>query len=329
MKTANYNTAAIGKWHLGDHPDLWPNKRGFDYFYGFSNGGYSYWGVPKKSKDGDYFIQENGKPLPVSKTTYLTDDFTDKAVDFIDKKADDKNPFFLYLAYNAPHAPLQAPQKYLDRTEHIQNNFRTVYAAMILAVDDGVGKIWDVLKKNKIDDNTIIIFLSDNGGTYQAMNYPRRAYKGNMFEGGTKVPFAMYWKNKIKPGTTFNGMISALDICATAVDVAGVKSKEIVNPLDGVSLVPYLTKSKKGNPHDELFWRVCGGFEYAARVGDYKIVKRYYTDDLMLFNIAKDPCEIFDIAKQNPQKVAELQKEYLKWNKGMITPRWKDTHSLH
>ncbi|MFI3278824.1 MAG: sulfatase-like hydrolase/transferase, partial [Rikenellaceae bacterium] len=249
MKEQGYNTAAIGKWHLGDHPDLWPNQRGFDYFYGFAGGSYSFWGEKKDDKSG--FIQEDGRPLENHETTYLTDDFTDKTLDFIDKSVKTDDPFFIYLAYNAPHTPLQAPQKYLDRTKHIYNAERSVYAAMMLAVDDGIGRIWESLEKHNIDDNTMIIFLSDNGGVAQrqALNTPRRAFKGNMFDGGIHTPFAIYWKGKIQAGSTYNKTISALDIFPTVATAAGFDVSKNKNPLDGVDLMPFITGKNNAAPH--------------------------------------------------------------------------------
>lgn len=327
MQNNGYKTAAIGKWHMGDHPDLKPVSRGTDYSFGFSKGGYNYWGMPEK--DG-CLIEENGKPVDPSKITYLTDDFSDKAVDFIKEQADNDNPFFIYLAYNAPHAPNQAPEKYLKRTEHIYNSFRTVYGAMIIGMDDGIGKVWQALEQKNIEDNTLIIFLSDNGGTNLAMNYPRRAFKGNMFEGGISTPFAMYYKGVIDAGQTYGNMISSLDIFPTVAAAAGIDTdKECKNSLDGVDLIPYINGEKSAKPHDKLFWRVCGGMEYATRQGDYKLVKRHDQDEFMLFNVVKDPIEMTDIATQNPNIVKRMKAEYDVWESEMMDPRWEDLHAPH
>ncbi len=330
MQDQGYNTCAIGKWHLGDHPDLWPNKRGFDYFYGFAGGGFSFWGGVKDDIAG--FIQENGVRIGDNDTNYLTDDFSDKAVEFIANNEKSDDPFFMYLAYNAPHAPLQAPQKYLDRTQHIYNATRSVYAAMILAVDDGVGRIWDELERQGIDDNTMIFFLSDNGGVGipgQTSNLPRRAFKGNMFDGGIRTPFAFYWKGKIAPGTTYDQTISSLDIYATVATAAGFDPADNANPLDGTDLIPYLSGDKTGEPHDYLCWRVCGGIEYAIRKGDYKLVKTYFQDDYMLFNLKEDQIEMYDIAAQHPELVKEMAADYKRWDAQMMEPRWEDLHAPH
>lgn len=329
LKQQGYHTGIIGKWHLGEHPSMWPQKQGFDYFYGFAGGGYSYWGERKKNKP--YCIQENGVEIMPTKTTYITDDFSDKAVEFINKSSKGKDPFFLYLAYNAPHVGLNAPRKYLSRTTHIDNPERSIYGAMIIAVDDGVGRVWKALEDNKIDDDTIIIFLSDNGGASvsYSMNYPRRARKGQMYEGGTRTPFAMYWKNKIKPGEVYNKTISSLDIYATVATAAGVDIAKLEKPLDGVDLMPYISGKNKSIPNEKLYWRVFGGMEYAMRYGDYKIVKNYHNDNIELYNLKNDPYEISNIADQNPKIVAKLKSEYDIWNAQMMKPRWLDKHGVN
>ncbi len=323
LKEQGYATAAIGKWHLGDHVDLWPQNQGFDYFYGFSGGGLSYWGQPDKT--GINYMQENGVKIEPTKQTYITDDFSDKAVEFIDKNVE--NPFFIYLAYNAPHEGICAPQRYLDRTTHINNPLRSVYGAMVLAVDDGVGKIWEALERNKIADNTILIFLSDNGGARYdyTLNFPYRARKGNMYDGGTKTPFAIYWKDRIKAGTVYDKTISSLNIFATAATAAGCDVSKAEKPIDGVDLIPYLNGSNKSEPNPLLFWRVSGGQEWAVRKGDYKLVKCYHSEP-ELYNMVEDPSEVFDIAAQNPQLVAELKTDYQSWNSELKNPRWEDGH---
>lgn len=323
LKEQGYATCAIGKWHLGDNEELWPQNQGFDYFYGFSGGGHDYWG--RNSANGINFIQENGRKIEPTDQTYITDDFSDKAVDFINDNSD--NPFFIYLAYNAPHAGLSAPKRYLDRTTHIHNAERSVYGAMIVAVDDGVGRVWEALEKNGIEDNTIVIFLSDNGGAqYEyAINYPRRARKGTMYDGGTKTPFAIYWKDHIEAGMKYDKTVSSLDIFATAVTAAGYDVTKAKNKLDGVDLIPYLNGSNSETPNPLLFWRVVGGEEWAVRKDDYKLVKRY-NDEPELYNLANDPYEVYNIAAENPTIVADLNKEYAGWSAELPEPRWADKH---
>ncbi|MFI3280783.1 MAG: sulfatase-like hydrolase/transferase [Rikenellaceae bacterium] len=329
MQDNGYKTAAIGKWHMGDHEDLKPHSRGTDYSYGFSNGGYNYWGIP--NKEGGTVIEENGKPVDISTIEYLTDSFSEKTVEFIEEQAKSDDPFFVYLAYNAPHAPMQATQKYLDRTEHIFNSWRSIYAAMILSMDDGVGLIWDKLEELNIADNTMIIFLSDNGGTNLAMNYPLRAFKGNMFDGGIRTPFAIYYKGVLDANQVYEETISSLDIFPTVAAAAGINTDKVCKkkPLDGVDLVPYLTGEVSGTPNNKLFWRVCGGMEYATRQGDYKLVKRHDQDEFMLFDVVKDPIEMYDIAAENPALVKRMKAEYDAWESEMMDPRWEDLHAPH
>ena len=324
LKTQGYKTAAIGKWHLGEDESMWPQKQGFDYFYGFAGGGYSYWGErsPKKFD----WMQENGVEIMPTKTTYITDDFSDKAVEFINKNAE--NPFFVYLAYNAPHAGLSAPQRYLERTKHIANPERSIYGAMILAVDDGVGKIWKTLEDKGIEENTILIFLSDNGGASYSYsyNYPRRARKGQMYDGGTKTPFAMCWGKKLKAGSVYDKTISSLNIYPTVAVAAGVDISSLEKKLDGVDMMPYLRGEKKGTPNSKLYWRVWGGKEYAMRSGDYKMVKNHQYDEPELYNLKEDPTETHNIAAENKALVAQMHKEYLLWSSELMAPAWLDNH---
>ena len=324
LKTQGYKTAAIGKWHLGEHPSMWPQEQGFDYFYGFAGGGFSYWGDKRGSEIN--YMQENGKEIMPTKTTYITDDFSDKAVDFINENA--KDPFFIYLAYNAPHSALNASRKYLDRTTHIANPERSIYGAMILAVDDGVGRIWDALEEKGIEENTILIFLSDNGGASYSYsyNYPRRARKGQMFDGGTKTPFAMCWGKNIKAGSVYNKTISSLNIFPTVATAAGIDITTLDKKLDGVDMMPYFKGKKKDNPNQKLYWRVWGGMEYAMRDGDYKLVKQHHSEELELYNLIEDPTEITNIAANNQDIVKRMNSEYQKWSDEMQKPAWLDKH---
>lgn len=185
LKEQGYRTSAIGKWHVGDHPDLHPPAQGFDHWFGFAGGNMNYWGIPRGPLRT---VVRNRKPVPPAELTYLTDDFTNEAIDFITKGQE--QPFFIYLAYNAPHAPDHATGKYLEQTKHIEYSGRSIYGAMVNAVDAGVGRIDSTLVANGIKDNTLIVFLSDNGGRGQwADNRPNRGFKGMLFEGGIKVPF--------------------------------------------------------------------------------------------------------------------------------------------
>ncbi|AXT50231.1 N-acetylgalactosamine-6-sulfatase [Aquimarina sp. BL5] len=320
LKKQGYTTSAIGKWHVGDHPDLHPNKQGFDHWFGFPGGNTNYWGFPENYLKTIY---RNGKPVDRKNLSYLTDDFTNEAVNFIDKN-DDK-PFFIYLAYNAPHAPDQTTKKYLENTKHIENAERSIYGAMVNGVDIGVGKIDSTLVAKGIKDNTLIVFLSDNGGRKKvADNQPNRGYKGMLFEGGIKVPFFMTWKNGIKNDKIYKNPVSALDIFPTLLNIAGGNAKDEPQ-LDGKDLLPYLNNETE-KPHNLLFWRSSGGFEYAVRKDNFKLYKSAFKGKTLLFDLEKDPNENFDISDENVTKIKELNKAYANWDSKNINPNWYDPH---
>lgn len=322
LREQGYRTAAIGKWHVGDHPDLWPTAQGFDHWFGFPGGSMNYWGNPT---DKLRTIYRNGMPVDQSEFTYLTDDFTNEAISFITADAS-KAPFFIYLAYNAPHAPDHAPAKYLEQTQHIEYGGRSVYGAMVNAVDAGVGRIDSTLITNGIKDKTIVVFLSDNGGRgVYADNRPFRGYKGMLFEGGIKVPFFISWPGKLPEGKIYPEIVSSLDLFPTFLKAAGA---DLANYplLDGKSLQAYLLGDKKGAPHDKLYWRAVGGWEYAVRDGNYKLYQNARKEEMMLFNLSEDPYEHHDIAVQNPGFVRKMVADYEAWDSKNVAPVWVDPH---
>ena len=321
LQKVGYQTSAIGKWHVGDHPDLHPNNQGFDHWFGFAGGGMNYWGKPRGALRT---ILRNGVPVPEEELNYLTDDFTEEAIDFIDKNRD--QPFFIYLAYNAPHAPDHATEKYLAETKHIEYGGRSVYAAMVNAVDAGVGRIDSTLIAKGIKENTIIVFLSDNGGrTQHADNRPFRGHKGMLFEGGIKVPFFIHYPAKIPGGIKYPHPVSSLDLYPTFLAAAEVTDKR-EKQLDGVNLMPYILGQEKSLPHQYLYWRSVGGFEYAVSYKDYKLYKSAYKGKTLLFNLAEDPFERLDIADRHPELVKELVDTYQEWDAQNIPPGWFDPH---
>lgn len=323
LKRSGYRTAAIGKWHLGDAPRFLPQQRGFDEFFGFSGGGFNYYGLPNP-RQPRHRIVRNGAPVPLDQISYLTDDFSTEAVSFIQRNR--ANPFFLYLAYNAVHAPNQAPRKYLERTQHIEYGARSVYAAQTVAMDDGVGRVMRALSTNGLRQDTLVFFLSDNGGRRDvADNRPLRGHKGVVYDGGVRVPFLLSWPARLRAGITYPHPVSALDIFPTSMAAAGTAASN-GKPLDGVDLLPHLTGSNSYPPHDTLYWRVIGGQGYAVRNGRYKLVKRAAAGRTELFDLAADPNERRDLALQKPEIVAELQRLYGRWNAQLIPPRWKDAH---
>lgn len=322
LKLEGYRTSAVGKWHIGDHPDLYPPAQGFDHWFGFPGGGMNYWGA---SKNEIQTIYRNRKVVPENELSYLTDDFTDETIAFINKK-DDK-PFFIYLAYNAPHAPDHATKEYLEKTKHIEYAGRSIYAAMVNAVDTNVGRIDSTLIANNMKENTILVFLSDNGGRIEhADNRPNRGHKGMLFEGGIKVPFFITWTNKIIGKQTFDNPVSSLDLFPTILNAAGGNSKKETQ-LDGVDLLPYILKENKEKPHETLFWRSSGNFEYAVRKGKYKLYKSAYKNSTLLFDLENDQLERNDIASKHPEICLVLEQEYKKWDAKNIAPGWLDPHA--
>ena len=325
LKKANYNSAIIGKWHMGTHPIFHPLKRGWDYFFGFLSGGHNYF--PEKLTLNDYSevkwaygwystrIMENYNRIDIN--NYLTDELSDAAVRYIEKQSKLDQQFMVYLSYNAPHGPLQATEKYLDRFPNIIDKKRKTYAAMVSAMDDGIGRVLNTLKERNIEENTIVVFLSDNGGPIHknaSKNDPLRGKKGDLYEGGVRVPFAMQWKGNIKKGIIYKNPISSMDIMASICDLNHVKTK---NKLDGVNLIPFLKKEKKGEPHDVLFWRKWEQNAMAIRKGNLKLVsnRQMQTNLPKLYDLSDDISEIKDIKGSNNKDADEMLNDWEEWNK--------------
>jgi arylsulfatase A-like enzyme/beta-glucanase (GH16 family) len=325
LNQASYRSLAIGKWHLGAHESLHPLKRGFNDFYGFLGGGHQYFPEELTLKDefevkteyDSYRTMLLQNYRRVEEKEYLTDAFSREAVSYIEANKD--APFFIYLAYNAPHGPLQATEKYMKRFDHIENQKRRTYAAMVSAVDDGVGNVLDKLEELGISDNTMVFFLSDNGGPEEqngSDNGILREGKSSLYEGGIRVPFAMQWPSRIAAGKVYDEPVIALDIFATAVGNAGVSPK---NQLDGVDLVPYLTGKKQGAPHEALFWRKFDQNVYAVRQGDYKVVRYKSVEDEM-YDVEKDISETNPLSTADQADYSVLKKAYAGWEDQMTDP---------
>ena len=324
LDKVGYQTMAIGKWHLGAHKSQRPLNRGSDEFFGFLTGGHKYfpenWTLDDISGVNSQFAAYNTKLLKndsrINEKEYLTDALSREAVSFVERNTD--SPFFLYLAYNAPHTPLQATEKYLERFTHIDNKKRKTYAAMVSSVDDGVGNLLDKLAELDIHENTIVFFLSDNGGPYKtngSNNNPLREGKGSLYEGGVHVPFAVQWPKNIPQGKRYNQPVISLDIFATAAAYAGANP---TNDLDGVNLVPFLTGEEKGIPHEQLFWRKYDAKEYATRKGDMKLLS-LKDEQEELYNLDKDISEKNPLeSKEDVQKLNDLYKDWLNQMKNPI-----------
>jgi len=324
LKQAGYTTAAFGKWHLGAHPSLHPNRRGFDEFYGFLSGGHRYFpeeliptiGTMLKAQNEGYKTRLMRNTSHVDETEYLTDAFSREAGNFIRKNQN--TPFFIYLAYNAPHAPLQATEKYLKRFAHIKDPKRRTYAAMVSAVDDGVNQLLNLLDELKLSENTIVFFLSDNGGPIpdnSSSNGVLRGKKGDLYEGGVRVPFAVQWPGQIPAGLKYHSPVISLDIFATAAAVTGIKPR---NPIDGVNLIPYLNGTKKTEPHQSLFWRQYDLNVFAMRAGVNKMMIRQ--DSTTLFDLNQDIGEKNNLAAQQKKQIKAMNQQLQRWKSQLKDP---------
>lgn len=316
LKSAGYATGMVGKWHIGFKEGLRPHERGFDIHYGFLSGARSYY--PNNPRELDPIVR-NGQPVS-GETDYLTDAFARESVDFIDRSKD--QPWFLYLAFNAVHLPLEATEKYEARFPHITDKKRKTYAGMLSALDDAVGRVMAKVRELGQEENTLVFFYSDNGGPTpetSSRNDPLRGYKGQMFEGGIRVPFVMQWKGKIAAGQTYREPVMGFDCHATALAAAGVELAGD-KPIDGVNLLSFLTGMANGRPHEQLFWRA--GPQHAARVGDWKLVTLPRNGGSMLFNLRDDIGEQNDLAASRPDKLKELQTAFAEWETGTIEAKW-------
>jgi arylsulfatase A-like enzyme len=317
FKALGYATVAIGKWHLGGPPEFLPMKRGFDEFYGtvantafFKPRAF----VDSRKSPEVHAIEEDN--------FYTTDAYAERAVEWLERQKD--KPFLLYLPFNAQHAPLQATKKYLDRFPNIADEKRRIFAAMMSAMDDAVGRVLARLRDLKQEENTLIWFFSDNGGPTQSTtskNDPLRGFKAMTLEGGVRIPFCVQWKGKLPAGKTYEHPIIQLDILPTSLAAAGVKTDPAWK-LDGVNLLPFLTGENKGKPHDVLYWRF--GEQWAIRKADMKLVaSRLDGKEPRLFNLAEDIGEAKDLTAAQPAKVKELKADWDAWNAEQAKPLWQ------
>ena len=317
LKSLGYATGMFGKWHLGFKPELQPTARGFDEFFGFLSGANNYMPGQRDSRRNPIM---RGKES-VEEKEYLTDAFGREACAFIEKHKD--HPWFVYLPFNAVHSPLEATEAYKARFPNLKGDRRT-FAGMTAAMDDNIGRVLKKLRELKLEEDTLIFYLSDNGGptaSTTSNNGPLRGYKAQTWEGGIRIPFMVQWKGHLPAGKVSDQVVSSMDIYATATAAAG-HPPEADWKLDGVNLLPYLTGEKTGNPHDTLCWRM---FEkWAIRHGDYKIVMMgEATPKPQLFNLAEDIGEKNDLAAKMPDKYNELMALYKAWDAQMEKPRWE------
>ena len=342
LKQKGYCTGLVGKWNLGNGSNLYPDEHGYDYSYYFEGALTRYvddpvdtmryinqhlpWSfsepVAWAKRYGSTAIRE-GRNV-VKDTGYLTFSFASKANDFIDKHKD--SSFFLTLAFNAPHDPFQVPKTYFDRIQNVADTLHRVYYGMIEAMDDAVGSIMQKLKDEGLDKNTVIFFISDNGGatyTKATDNFPLHGGKCTHFEGGLTVPFFIKYPGALKENKVCNAPVSSLDIYSTIAAITG--SALPANVIyDGVNLMPYLTSQTDSLPHKIFYWR--NGYSQAIRNGDWKLYINKKSKITYLFNLSNDESEKHDLSKQYPEKVNELMQQMQQWeDKNFIKPHWKSS----
>jgi len=336
LKTRGYHTIFLGKWHLGETPQTAPNARGFDETLGFLAGAAMYLRRNDPQAENSYqdfdpidkflwanlsFAVINNGSRRFYPSEYMTDYLGDAAVNAID--ANRNRPFFMYLAFNAPHTPLQALKSDYDALSEIKDHRLRVYGAMVRALDRNVGHVLDALRKNGLEQNTLVFFTSDNGGANYIglpdINRPYRGWKATFFEGGIHVPFFVKWPAKIHPGTTYALPVAHVDIFSTAAAAAGalIPSDRV---MDGVNVLPFLDGLSAGTPHHTLFWR---SGPYKTLLDDqWKLQIDDKPNKTWLFNLRDDPTEHHDLAESNPRQVRELMKVLDQIDGQQARPLW-------
>jgi arylsulfatase A-like enzyme len=353
LRDAGYATALIGKWHLGGAPKFHPQRRGFDEFFGFLHEGHYYvpppwtghvtwlrrrtlpdgstgrWASPdgrvvwsthlgsfEPDYDADNPILRNSQPI--DERANLTEALTREAEAFISRHK--AQPFFLLLSYNAVHSPLQGADAYLQKFAYIPDIQRRIFAALLAQLDDGVGRVLARLRNEGLEQRTLIVFLSDNGGPTRELtssNRPLRGEKGSLFEGGIRVPFILQWKGRAPAGRDDPRLVSALELFPTVAAAAGAKAPA---KLDGVDLLPLLGKDASASIRTQHYWRV--GPQAALRSGEWKLHRGRGDRTWQLYDLSKDIAEERDLSAANPAKVAELEKAWQALNAEMVEALW-------
>jgi arylsulfatase A-like enzyme len=330
LTPAGYASGLVGKWHLGNAPEDLPSARGFGEFFGFL-GGVSI-SLPRHGNESIPRIQRNGRPASVP--GYLTDALRDEALGFLERHR--ARPFFLLVAFNAPHEPVEAPAEALERFTAIQDPMRRRYAAAVASLDAAVGAVLTRLDELALAERTLVFFLSDNGGPQSrrrwngSSNRPLRGNKGSLWEAGIRVPFLVRWKGSLPAGRVYDAPVSTLDLVPTVLALAGATP---ALPLDGVDILPHLAGRTGALPHEALFWRFNfpaghpADYKWAVRVGDLKLVHSPERDEetleprnldlTALFDLARDPGETHDLAAAQPERVAELMARWQAWNQDL------------
>ncbi len=355
LRDAGYTTALVGKWHLGGTAPYHPQRRGFDEFFGFLHEGHFY--VPPPWRDVTTWLRRRTLPdggqgrwtspdgrlhytthmghaeppydannpllrgsQPVEERGYLTRAFTREGVRFIQRHRD--RPFFLMLSYSAVHSPMQATREDLQRMEHIEDIHRRIFAGMLASLDDGVGQVRAVLRDLGLEETTLVVFLSDNGGPTRELtsrNDPLRGGKGSLYEGGIRVPFLMYWPGRLPVGRVVGEPVISLDLLPTILAAAQITPRSNLSPLDGQNLLPVLLDEDLPRDSRTLYWRM--GQKRALRQGPWKLV-RAASGDWELYHLDDDLGEQKNLATRHPEKAAELAELWHAWSDVQAAPRW-------
>ncbi|MCC6418617.1 MAG: sulfatase-like hydrolase/transferase [Gemmataceae bacterium] len=332
LRAAGYATGLVGKWHLGFSKAHHPQSRGFDEFFGFLVGAHNFIlrkdAEPKFASAMSRNLIYRGREIQ-HMDGFTTEVFTNEAIGFMKRHRD--RPWFLYLSYNAVHTPLEITPAMKDRIPaDVKDPARRGYLALLLGLDDAIGRLVSHLREAGVDRDTLVIFVSDNGGSGLAPflayntgnNWPLRGNKGQTLEGGIRVPFVLVWSGKLPAGKTYDHPVITLDLLPTACAVAGAKTPANA---DGVNLVPYLLGTNKAVPHDALYWRF--GPQKAVRKGDWALVdwrdfEKKTSSGWQLFDLAKDIGQQHDVAAQHPAVAAGLRAAWERWNGKNIPPLW-------
>ncbi|MEO0029531.1 MAG: Arylsulfatase [Pseudomonadota bacterium] len=336
LKGQGYRTLHVGKWHLGDAPEFRSHVHGFDEALSFQHGSSLF--LPENDPNvvnaqqsfdiidkfqwaaGSFGMHFNGGE-PFKPKRYVTDYLTDEAEKAIE--ANRKQPFFLYLAYTAPHTPLQATKEDYAALSHIEDHTLRVYAAMVRNLDRNIGRVLQSLRDKGLDDNTLVIFTSDNGGAHyvglDGLNKPYRGWKATFFEGGIRVPLFMKWPAGIPKGVKPQMVVNHMDIFSTVAAATGAKLPSD-RPIDGVNLLPQLSKPADKGPERALFWRT--DTYRVIRKGDWKLQVSQNPRKNWLFNMATDPTEKINLADKEPERLASMKKELEAFNATQVKPSW-------
>lgn len=318
LRSLGYKTALVGKWHLGYPEAFHPNGRGFDWFYGLLQGSRGYFPIEKPSPHR--VIQENGKAT--REVGYLTDRLGDAACRFI--RENKEQPFFVFLSFTSPHGPLQPKPADVAKLDSIKEKRRRNYAGLLVSLDANVGKVLDTLKAEGLAENTLVIFTNDNGGQTQlgANNFPLKGKKGTLHEGGTRVPWAIRWPGKVKPGTVIDDPVISLDLVPTFVELAGGEV-DASWKLDGVSLVERL-QGGAALPERPLYWRQHGGGgDRAMRLGKWKLHHpRRDGGKPALYDLSQDVGEARDLSAEEPEQLKKMLGMLDAWERPMKQPLW-------